>query len=319
MFDFLFLLLSSSLMYISLFLSFSFLFLSFLMLFFVFSFSHFLFLSFLMLFFVFIILSLSLSVFPYVILCFDHSITFSFCLSLCYSLFLPSITLSICLSLCYFLFLPSITFSILFSVFRILSLSLFVFPYVILCFFLLSSSLMLFFVFFYFFFVFTFWFTLLCSKITSFWRRGTSFLTNLKSLMNGFANLAWWRQTTRRMRKSPKWHHISDIDYVDMTNEKTLVSARRDKAEGILQRLSSCSQRLAELEPVLTHFLDRSRLDRSNYVVNRQAVQVSDLLDRSRRSPRNTVVFWTGSLPRSPKTEQCQELISNRKRVFCGK
>ena len=99
-----------------------------LILFFITSFYHFLFLCFLMLFFIYsfyhlllcyslfflIILSLSLSVFPYVILCFF----LLYHLLLCYSLF----------------------FSI------ILSLPLSVFPYFILCFFLLSPSLMLFFV-----------------------------------------------------------------------------------------------------------------------------------------------------------------------------
>ena len=92
------------------------------------SFYHSLFLCFLMLFFV--------SSFYHLLLCyylfFYHYITPSFCVSLCYSLFLPSITFSyviicffyhyitpsFCVSLCFSLFLPSITFS-----------------YVILCFF----------------------------------------------------------------------------------------------------------------------------------------------------------------------------------------
>ena len=108
---------------------------------------------FLMYFFVFLNLSLSFFVilcffllflcyslffpsitFSYVILCFNHSITFSFCVSSCYSLFLPSITFSYVI-LC---FIILSIFRMLFFFLIILSLFLSVFPHVILCFFLLS-------------------------------------------------------------------------------------------------------------------------------------------------------------------------------------
>ena len=173
-----------------------------------------------MLFFVLIILSLSFSVFTFVILWFFPLLFLSFLmlsfvssfyhLLLCHSLFLvilslslyvflyvilsffPFITFSFCLFLCYSLFFPSITLLLCYSlVLIILSLSLSVFP---------------------------FWFTRRYSKMTSFWRRGSSFLTNLKSWMSAFPNLAWRRETTRRMRKTPTWRDICDVVYVDVTN-----------------------------------------------------------------------------------------------------